>query len=154
MIYRPAGCSDIPCLIRLRLAFLAELHGPLTEEQSASFSATLEDYFRRCLGKTLLCYLAEEDGESVSTVFLTISEKPASESTPTGYFGTALNVYTCPEYRRQGHAAALMRMAIEDGHNRNLSYIELMATAMGESVYRALGFSERTQGNKPMIFRF
>ena len=109
MTCRPAGCSDIPGLIRLRLAFLAELHGPLAEEESASFSAVLEDYFRRCLGKTLLCYLAEVDGAAVAAAMLCIAEKPASRNTPTGVFGTVYSVYTQPAFRRRGISAALMR---------------------------------------------
>ena len=154
MTCRPAGCSDIPGLIRLRLAFLAELHGPLAEEESASISAVLEDYFRRCLGKTLLCYLAEVDGAAVAAAMLCIAEKPASRNTPTGVFGTVYSVYTQPAFRRRGISAALMRMMLEDGRARGLSYIELSATELGAGVYREVGFEEKPSKYALMIYRY
>lgn len=153
MIYRRAEQPDILTLIRMRLSFLAELHGPLTEKEKTEYTDAMDSYFRRCLGESSLCYLAEAGGACISTVFLCLYEKPASASAPSGKFGTIFNVYTCPEYRRQGHSTTLIRMAIEDGQARGLSNIDLMATPMGESVYRRLGFSDQQQHNKPMILK-
>lgn len=153
MQFRRALGSDIPVLIEMRLAFLSEMNGDLSPELRDAYTGLLTDYFERCLGSTVLCYLAEEKDVCVSSAFLTISEKPASNKIPNGLFGTLLNVYTKPEYRRRGLAAELIRMAIEDARAWELSSIELMATPMGERIYRGLGFAEQVSDNVPMVLK-
>ena len=86
----------------------------------------------------------------MASVFLVIFEKPANPLFTTGKTGTILNVYTKKEYRRQGLAAKLLEMAIEEAKKRNLSYLDLTATADGISVYKKMGFVEDNVRNVPM----
>ena len=56
--------------------------------------------------------------------------------------GTLLNVYTYPEYRKNGIATDVIKMIIEEAKKQNVSIINLLATENGENVYKKLGFLE------------
>jgi ribosomal protein S18 acetylase RimI-like enzyme len=53
-----------------------------------------------------------------------------------------LFVATIPTARRRGAAAALMRWAIEDVGRRGAVTASLLATSMGQGLYRSLGFRD------------
>jgi ribosomal protein S18 acetylase RimI-like enzyme len=57
--------------------------------------------------------------------------------------GRDVGVYavgTAPEWRRRGHARALMVHALADAYRHGARTASLQATAMGASLYRSLGF--------------
>lgn len=141
MLYRQANEADILQLINIRLNYLAEDYGGLTNEQTLTIRTQLREYFMKHLNRDLLVYVCEDHAEIVATVFLLITEKPANPAFITGLTGTILNVYTLPHYRKKGIAGNLMRMAISDAESKNLSYLELYATKAGYSLYRKLGFA-------------
>lgn len=65
-----------------------------------------------------------------------------SPSFITGKTGTALNVYTKPEYRKKGYAKKLMTMMLEDAKIEGVSIIEFKATEDGYSLYKSVGFED------------
>lgn len=81
--------------------------------------------------------------EAVATAFLAISEKPANPNFITGKIGTILNVYTKPEFRKQGISTHILSLLIGKAKVSNVSKLELSATEMGKSLYLKLGFEER-----------
>lgn len=62
-------------------------------------------------------------------------------SNPTGRCAFLMNVYTAPEYWRQGVAARVVRACIEDARARGAGSLLLESTQMGEPLYRSLGFA-------------
>jgi len=75
-------------------------------------------------------YLARVDGRDVST---------AVGFTVDGTVGI-FNVATPPEQRGQGYGAAITAQAVRDGFAAGAELSWLQSSAMGESVYRRLGF--------------
>ena len=142
MTQRIATISDIDALIELRIAYLTEDHGSLSAETEAKVRRQLPDYFRRHLGKDLRAFIAEENGEAVSSCFLIVTEKPAGPRFPDGLNGIVLNVYTKPEYRRHGIAGQLMKKLLAEAKELRLDYVELKATKDGLKLYKSLGFEE------------
>lgn len=153
MIFRAATKKDIGSLIKMRLAYLLEDHGALTDEQLVCINQQLPSYFEAHLEKDLIVFVAEENDQIVATVFLLIQYKPANPNFLTGKTGTILNVVTDPEYRRRGIAGHLMQMAVAEAKRQQLSYVELKATAMGISLYESLGFEIQTSSYTPMMVR-
>ena len=154
MNYRTAGIDDIEALIKMRITYLIEDYGSLTEEQLSSLGRQLPQYFEEHLGQDLIVFVAEENGRIVSTDFLLIQSKPANPSFMTGKTGTILNVITDVGHRRQGIAGRLMRMAIDEADHHDLSYLELKSTDMGKSLYESLGFEQQISSYTPMIYKF
>ncbi len=73
---------------------------------------------------------------------MAINEKPANNNFTNGKIGTLLNVYTYPEYRKNGLSTNIMKIIIEEAKKQNVSEIELIATNDGEKVYKKFGFKE------------
>ncbi len=154
MTERTASISDINTLTELRIAYLREDNGGLAPEAEAQIRQNLPDYFRRRLGKELIAYLAEENGEAVSCCFLLITEKPAGPRFPGGMTGTVLNVYTKPGYRRHGIAGSLMKRLLEKASELRLDCLELKAVRSAVKLYKSLGFEESFSKYTDMKYDF
>jgi GNAT superfamily N-acetyltransferase len=145
MMYRQADHSDIETLIALRLTALADSNKRLLSPwETEQFSRQLREYLPRTLDRTFFAWLAVENGQAVASAYLAVREMPASPAFPTGKEGTVVNVYTHPDYRRQGLATALLERLISAAREMNLSRLELNATGTGQVVYEKLGFVTAT----------
>ena len=51
-----------------------------------------------------------------------------------------MNMYTAPEYRRQGIAIYTLDLLVKDARERGVAQIALEATDMGRSLYEKYGF--------------
>lgn len=153
MTVERAGKNDIPVLTELRLAFLSEDLGGLSEENVNRLRQALPAYFERQLNQSLFCYLIRENDRVVSCAFLLMTEKPPSPMFPTGKTGTVLNVYTLPAYRRRGYARRIMAQLLADAAKEDLSVVELKATEDGYPLYQSLGFREDASKYRAMKWR-
>ena len=140
MIFEKATIKDINMLTDLRLAYLQEDLGVITDKQLIQES--LPGYYEKHLNKDLMVYVARDEEDIVSCAFLLIVEKPMSPSFITGKTGTVLNVYTKPEYRNKGYAKKLMTMMLEDATAQDVSVIELKSTEDGYLLYKSVGFED------------
>lgn len=142
MIFDKATKKDIGELTELRISYLQEDLGVVSDENLELMQATLPSYYEKHLNKDLIVYVARDEMDIVSCAFLLIVEKPMSPSFITGKTGTVLNVYTKPEYRNNGYAKKLMTMMLEDAKAEGMSVIELKATEGGYLLYRSVGFED------------
>lgn len=142
MVYEKAGMGDTEVLTELRLAYLAEDHGGLSEDEAEKIASQLPAYYREHLDDDLFVYLCRDEVRVVSCVFLYVSHRPPNPDFINGKTGTVLNVYTLPEYRRRGIAGRLMKDMLEDAKNMGLDYVELKATEMGWGLYKSIGFQD------------
>ena len=142
MIFDKATKKDIGELTELRISYLQEDLGVVSDENLELMQATLPSYYEKHLNKDLIVYVARDEMDIVSCAFLLIVEKPMSPSFITGKTGTVLNVYTKSEYRKRGYAKKLMTMMLEDAKAEGVSVIELKATEGGYLLYRSVGFED------------
>ncbi len=138
-----ASKDDIPELVRLRIAFLIENFGSVSEYEKAQIEKQLPDYFNRKLGSELIAFVAKLGNEIAAVVYLHMIEMPSSPAVLTGFYGEVHSVYTLKEYRGRGLCFTLMKMLVEYGKSHNLSRIDLSATKAGYPVYKKAGFSEK-----------
>lgn len=150
MIIREAALEDIRELVKIRLDYLNEDFKGLTDGQTQKLKEELPGYFTEHIGRDLVVYIAEEAGEIISSVFLLMIEKPANPNFMTGRIGELLNVYTNPEYRRQGIAGKLLSMSIESAKKKKLSFLELKASEEGYPLYKKMGFEEVNSWHRAM----
>lgn len=78
----------------------------------------------------LRCYVAETDGQPVST----------GAAATDGAYTSISNMATLPPFRRRGIGTAITARAIADGHAAGGRYCCLRSSAAGLGVYRPLGF--------------
>lgn len=142
MIFEKATIQDISALTNLRIAYLQEDLGTITDIDLELIKTSLPLYYKKHLNKDLIVYVARNKVDIVSCAFLLIAEKPMSPSFITGKTGTVLNVYTKPEYRHRGYAKELMTMMLEDAAAQAVSIIELKSTEDGYTLYKSVGFED------------
>ncbi|WP_085832660.1 GNAT family N-acetyltransferase [Clostridium merdae] len=152
MRFRNGEYADCAELTEMRVEYLKADWGTLTKEQEAAIREQLPSCFQRILGDTLAAYVAEENGRLAGTVFMLMTDKPASPAFLNGKVGTLMNVYVRPEYRKLGLGAKLVNMALEDARKRGLCHVELDATKQGEKLYEYLGFQKVESHYTPMVF--
>lgn len=142
MIFDKATIEDIGVLTDLRIAYLNEDLGVISNENLELMQVSLPSYYEKHLNKDLMAYVARDEMDIVSCAFLLIVEKPMSPSFITGKTGTVLNVYTKPDYRKKGYAKKLITTMLEDAKAEGLSIIELKATEDGYSLYKSVDFED------------
>jgi ribosomal protein S18 acetylase RimI-like enzyme len=77
-------------------------------------------------------YLARSDGRDVATAAGFTTEDAVA----------IFNVATAPDVRGRGYGSAVTAAAIRDGFEAGAEFAALQSSALGESVYRGLGFLE------------
>ncbi len=154
MIIDKAFDKDIEELVELRLAYLKEDLGEISEVDLQRLKEALPQYFRKHLNQDLFVYVAREADQILACAFLLIVEKPMSPAFITGKTGTVLNVYTKPEYRKRGYGKQLMNALLEDAKAKELSVVELKATEDGYHLYKSVGFVDVVAKYHNMIKHF
>ena len=139
--YRKATLLDIELLIKLRLDFTNDEGVDMTSDEMDDFVLKLREYFEKSIkNKSFIAFIAEKDGEAISTAFMSLSERPPRKAFIPCLGGTIHNVLTYEKYRRQGIATNVLKLILEEAKNNGAGFIDLMATGDGKPVYEKLGF--------------
>lgn len=142
MTFENANINDISALVELRIAYLLENYGNLTENKLTIIVNNLYGYFQEHLNKDLLVFICRDKNKIVSCCFLCVTEKPSNPTFINGKTGTILNVYTKPEYRKKGIAGNLLKMLLAESEKIGLDFVELKATDSGYNLYKSIGFED------------
>jgi len=152
--YGLATKDDIDELIRLRIDYMMDDFGSVSEKERTGMENQLPDYFARKLGSELIAFVARDEGKIASVAYLHIIEMPANSILLSGLYGDVLNVYTMQEYRGQGLCTTLMKKLVEYGKAAGLGRIDLKATKEGYPIYEKIGFKEPVQRYREMKYEF
>jgi GNAT superfamily N-acetyltransferase len=142
MIFRKLNANDSGLFVKLRMYYLS------TEFDINSINVNeIEDnlirYFdEHILKNDFIGMVCEIDNEVVAAEFLIINERPSSPKFVNGKLGVLMNVFTYPDYRKQGIATKLIGKILEEADKENVSVIDLNATKEGENLYKRMGFKE------------
>ena len=150
IVFDMAGLDDIPELVRLRIAYMIDDFGSISEYERRCMEEQLPDYFDRRLGKELIAFVARAEGRLVAAAYLLIIEKPANPFFLNGLDSEVLSVYTEEEYRGKGICTSLMSNMIEYAREHQICRIDLVATDEGYPIYKKLGFEDKVQKYKDM----
>ena len=139
--YRNTTLADIELLVKLRIDFIKDEGIELSSVETDNFIMTCRNYFEKAIeNKSFIAVVAENNGEVISTAFMTLSERPPRKPFMPCLGGTIYNVFTYNQYRRQGIATNVLKLIIEEAKNNGAGFIDLLATGDGKSVYEKLGF--------------
>ncbi|MBR6217245.1 MAG: GNAT family N-acetyltransferase, partial [Eubacterium sp.] len=148
--YDIADLNDISELVRLRILYMIDDFGSITDEEREGMEKQLPGYFERELGKKLIAFVARAEGRLVAAAYLLIIEKPANPFFLNGLDSEVLSVYTEEGYRGRGICSQLMKNMIEYAREHKISRIDLVATDDGYPIYKKLGFEDKNQKYKDM----
>jgi GNAT superfamily N-acetyltransferase len=141
--YRKADTKDVDNLVRLRVEFLREIGNLESSENDKVLEKALYEY----LNKTIPCdefvaWLALDSDKIVGTSGLSFYLVPPSYKNPSGKVAYIMNMYTVPQYRKQGVAKALFERTVDEAKSRGYKLISLHATEQGRPLYLKFGFKE------------
>ena len=129
--------SNIDTFARLRI-------GQLREEgatEDADLLPALLDYYERHLDDgSFVGYLALDGERIVGTGAVSVVEKPAWFSCPTGKIGLISSMWTDIAYRRQGIAKRILSLVAEAVREQGCGTVWITASDMGVPFYRSFGF--------------
>lgn len=143
ILFGEATKDDIKELIRLRIAYMIDDFGCISDHEKECMEKQLPDYFTRKLGNELIAFIAKDNNRIVSVAYLQIIEMPANSILLNGLYGEVLNVYTELEYRGKGICTQIMKNLIEYGKKLGLGRVDLSATEEGYPVYKRVGFVDK-----------
>jgi GNAT superfamily N-acetyltransferase len=139
--YRAATLDDIGVLARMRWEMERERHSDEVHVEEDAYLAAHRRMLAEAMGRgDCMAWLAEADGAPVACTVLLLLAMPPNAKRLERRRGIVTNVYTYPEYRRQGIARHLMQMLIAEAKDRGVHRLMLWASDMGRPLYEDLGF--------------
>ena len=139
--YRKATIEDIDLLTKTRIEVLRAANGlpddtDMTEVEHQSYA-----YYRKALHDgTHTAYLVFDGDRFAGAGGISYYQVMPTFHNPSGNKAYIMNMYTRPEYRRQGIARRVLDILIDDAKARGIRFITLEATRMGRPLYKNAGF--------------
>ena len=139
--YKRATMEDIEELVRTRIIVLRAVNKlsddvdmPMVEKESYA-------YYRRALETgEHIAYLVYDNGKFIGAGGVSFYQVMPTYHNPTGKKAYIMNMYTAPEYRRQGIAINTLDLLVKDAKEQGALQIALEATDMGRPLYERYGF--------------
>ena len=99
------------------------------------------EYYRNALeNDTHLAYLIFDEDTFVGAGGISYFQVMPTYHNPTGKKAYIMNMYTNPDYRRQGIAYKTLELLVADAKERGIAAISLEATELGRPLYEKYGF--------------
>jgi GNAT superfamily N-acetyltransferase len=143
---RTAAVADIPHVLHHRSSMYVDM-GRGNAAQHATLRETTRAYLSVAMPSgTYVGWLAETaEGRVVAGAGVAIFAWPGSPDDTSGRRALVQNVYTEPEFRRQGLARRLMVTVIAWCREQGLCSVSLHASDFGRPLYEDLGFRQTNE---------
>ena len=139
--YRKANINDVAILANIRSIFLMEANDITSEIERNNVEIAIKQYFESALeNDSFVAWLAVSENNIIATSGLSFSVVPPSFKCFDGKVAYIMNMYTIPDYRKQGIGTELLKRTIKEAKKRGYKRITLHATDMGRTLYEKNGF--------------
>ena len=134
---------DIPAMTAARLAYLTEMQGERPEVYLQELQQNLQSFFVQTMQEgSFFALLAEYEGKVVSYGGMILKKIPGDLNQSSYLEGDILNMYTLPEYRRQGISSMILKQLLVEAKTMGISKVALHCSKDGEPLYRKFGFAD------------
>ena len=139
--YKKATIEDIDELVRTRIVVLRAANKLLNDVDMSVVEKESYAYYKRALETgEHIAYLVYDNGTFIGAGGVSFYQVMPTYHNPTGKKAYIMNMYTVPEYRRQGIAIHTLDLLVKDAKEQRVSQIALEATDMGRPLYEKYGF--------------
>lgn len=137
---RQATEADLDALVTLRRALFAEM-GYRDEQVLEHVAGASAAYLVVAIpAGGFRGWVAEAQGTVVASGGLVIHPVPPTPQNTAGKEGYIMNMYTCPGWRGQGVATAILRAMLDYLRDQAIPTVSLHATPEGQHIYEQAGF--------------
>ncbi|HJC74577.1 MAG TPA: GNAT family N-acetyltransferase [Candidatus Mediterraneibacter faecavium] len=143
LIYKKADISDIDILMETRIEVLRAANQLPAEVDMSEVRHESCVYYKRALNdNTHTAYLVYDGDTVVGAGGVSFFQVMPTYHNPSGNKAYIMNMYTHPDYRRQGIAFKVLDMLVKECRERKITAVSLEATESGRPLYEKYGFIE------------
>lgn len=141
LTYKRATIDDLKILTDTRITVLCAAN-KLSDDVDMSFvkEESYRYYQDALTNDTHVAYLVFDDNEFVGAGGISFFKVMPTYHNPSGQKAYIMNMYTKPEYRRNGIAFKTLDLLIAEANRKGITSISLEATDMGRPLYEKYGF--------------
>ena len=141
---RKANEADINEIVQLRMDFLKEIGMVKCAAESDFMTQKNLTYFQdKMPAKETIVWLIEKGKNVVCTGAVTIFHGPPLCEKMQGEEAYIYNIYTIPDFRRQGLGTWMTQHIIDELKKMKLAYVWLRTSKQGKAIYESLGFASQ-----------
>lgn len=139
--YKRAAIEDMEELVRTRIMVLRAANKLTDDVDMSAVEQESYAYYKRAL-KTgeHIAYLVYDQGTVIGAGGVSFYQVMPTFHNPSGKKAYIMNMYTAPDYRRQGIAFRTLDLLITNAKAQGVVQIALEATDMGRPLYAKYGF--------------
>ena len=143
LIYKKADISYIDILMETRIEVLRAANQLPAEVDMSEVRHESCVYYKRALNdNTHTAYLVYDGDTVVGAGGVSFFQVMPTYHNPSGNKAYIMNMYTHPDYRRQGIAFKVLDMLVKECRERKITAVSLEATESGRPLYEKYGFIE------------
>ena len=139
--YKKATIEDIDELTATRIEVLRAANKLDSDADMSEVERQSREYYTKALNDgSHTAYLVYDENKFIGAGGVSYYRVMPTYHNQRGEKAYIMNMYTRPEYRRQGIARRMLDILINDAKSRGISFITLEATQMGKPLYEKAGF--------------
>ena len=139
--YKKADISDLELLVSSRVMVLKAANKLPEDTDMSEIERQSREYYKKALADgSHTAYLVFDGEKLIGAGGISYYTVMPTCCDPTGKKAYVMNMYTDPEYRRQGIAYKTLELLVADSKARGVEHITLEATDMGRPLYEKFGF--------------
>ena len=141
LTYKKATIDDLEILTETRITVLRAANKLSDDVNMSVVKEESYRYYQDALtNDSHVAYLVFDDDEFVGAGGISFFKVMPTFHNPTGQKAYIMNMYTKPEYRRNGIAYKTLDLLIAEAKRKDFTTISLEATDMGRPLYKKYGF--------------
>lgn len=139
--FHKATIADIDVLTKTRIEVLRAANNLSDDVDMSLVELESYNYYQTCFEKDAhVAYLVYDNDKFAGCGGISFYEVMPTYSNSSGKNAYIMNMYTRPNYRRQGIASKTLDLLIQEAITRGVKKISLEATEIGRLVYEKYGF--------------
>lgn len=141
LVYKKAAAEDIEILTKTRITVLKAANKLDEKTDMSMVERESRIYYERALKEGIhTAYLVFDGDQFVGAGGVSYYQVMPTFHNPSGKKAYIMNMYTHPDYRRQGIAYHTLDLLVADAKEKGIEQITLEATRMGRPLYEKYGF--------------
>ena len=139
--YKLATLDDINELVKTRIVVLRAANKLSDDVDMSEVERESYDYYMNALESgEHIAYLVYDNDKFIGAGGISFFKVMPTYHNPSGRKAYIMNMYTAPDYRRQGIAFNTLDLLVKVAKEKDIKQISLEATDMGRPLYEKYGF--------------